>query len=531
MSLLQRTATGMAIVGDDLVVVRASVRAAIPGSRARVSWEARRIEGAMREGAEAPAALAEAWPSPRTLALPLDAMLRREVDGGMQSEAEFREVVRENLTSFIPAPDREALLWDVASIGEPGRRRMFIGAAPAALIEPSLARLSALGLAPMRIVPSSFALLAPRLAVGERAAEPVAEAVERTPSGWSSHRFVGLSWSGSRSGSGSAPDGVLAGAPERGALVVDWLENPASTGGSSDATSDGSSAPRGAELVALGAALLSLWPGIDTRIAPAPPFNMLGETPRRGLPVSRFMRWAAVAAVATIGLIGWAEARRDRERGEVDRLQALARDAKGRVEKVERVRAGNDRLVAANERLAKLESSYVPRARILADLSAVVPPDTWVERAEISDEWVYLDVVTSSAAPLLQALEESASFEQARQSTPGVATEVPGESKFRVEAKIAPGASLPPPASFPRPARPAAQDGGGERAAPLAPPTPLAPPPPGKTETAPKHEDAAPPPPTEQQPGAAHRPAQHEKSGAKAKPDAKRPQSKKKGNP
>lgn len=536
MSLLQRTATGMAIVGDDLVVVRATVRAGALGPRAQVAWEARRFEGALREGADPAGVPAEEWPAPRTLALPLDAMLRREVDAGAQSDAEFREVVRENLTSFLPATDRDALLWDVASTGEPGRRRMFIGAAPTAQVEPALSRLAAMGLAPGRIIPSSLALLAPRLAQREGGAEPVGEIVERTPSGWSAHRFAGLAWAGSRSGAGEAPPGVLGGAAERGAVVIDWLENSAAntatngaTGGeTSGAAGADSAAPRGAEAVALGAALVSLWPGIDARVAPPPEFNMLGATPRRGLPVSRFVRWAAVAAVATIGLVGWAEARRDRAAAEVERLQALAKDAKGRVEKVERVRATNNRLVAANDKLAKLESSYFPRARILADLSATVPPDTWVERAEIADEWVYLDVVTASAAPLLQALEESPSFEQARQSTPAVATEVAGESKFRVEAKIASGASLPPPASFPRPPRAPAREAAPAKTPPVAPAAALTPP---KTDAPPKGDQATPLAAPEQQPGAGDRPAQKERPSAKPKSDSKRAPNKKRSDP
>lgn len=536
MSLLQRTATGMAIVGDDLVVVRATVRAGALGPRAQVAWEARRFEGALREGGDASGVLAEEWPAPRTLVMPLDAMLRREVDAGTQSDAEFREVVRDNLTSFIPATDRDALLWDAAATGEPGRRRMFIGATPTAQVEPTLSRLAALGLAPTRIIPSSLALLAPRLAQRENGAQPVGEVVERTPSGWSAHRFAGLAWVGSRSGAGEAPPGVLGGVVERGAVVIDWLEIGATTsarngvtGGETSGANDATSAaPRGAEAVALGAALLSLWPGIDVRLAPPPAFNMLGATPRRGLPVSRFVRWAAVAAVATIGLVGWAEARRDRAGAEVGRLQALAKDAKGRVEKVERVRATNDRLIAANEKLVKLESAYIPRARILADLSATVPPDTWVERAEIADEWVYLDVVTGSAAPLLQALEECPSFEQARQSTPGVATEVAGESKFRVEAKIASGASLPPPASFPRPPRAPAREAAPAHSPPVAPPTAPAP---SKTDAPPNGDQATPPAAPEQQPGAGHRPAQHEKPSAKPKSESKRAPTKKRSNP
>ncbi len=446
MSLLERSAVGMAIVGDDLVVVRARVGAVPIGPNVRAVWESRRLAGFFAEGAPAEAPGFETGP-PRALALPLDSMLRREVDAGAQSADDMREVVRENLSAFVPAPEGQAALWDVAPIGAEGRSRVFVGAVSGEAIDARLARLESAGLAPTRIVPSALAWLLPRL---EREGAPAPEVFEATPTGWSLHKFDGLAWRGSRSGSGPAPAGLAEGVAERGGIVETW-------GGASDAPDGTDAAERqahGAEAVALGAALLALWPGLDPKTAPAPAFNLLGERARRTRGVSRFVRWAGVAALAVIGSILFAEARRDRAGAELAALQSVARDGKERVEKVERVRAGNERVLGAHDRLRKYESSYVTRAGVLADLTGAVPANTWVERVEITDEWVYVDVVSKGATELLEAIEKSPAFEQARQSTPGVATDIAGETKFRVEARLA------RPAPTGSPAAPAATGSG-----------------------------------------------------------------------
>lgn len=428
MSLLERSAVGMAIVGDDLVVVRARVRAVSIGPRVRAVWESRRLAGFFGEGAPAGAPGFETG-TPRTLALPLDSMLRREVDAGAQSADDLREVVRENLSAFVPAPEGQAALWDVAPIGAEGRSRVFVGAVSGEAIDARLARLESAGLAPTRIVPSALAWLLPRLV---RDGAPAPEVFEATPTGWSLHKFDGLAWRGSRSGSGPAPAGLAEGVADRGGIVEAW----GAAHDASDAADAAPRDPRGAEAVALGAALLVLWPGLDPKTAPAPAFNLLGERARRSRGVSRFVRWAGVAALAVIGSILFAEARRDRAATELASLQSVARDGKERVDKVERIRAGNERVLSAHDRLRKYETSYVARAGVLADLSGAIPANTWVERVEITDDWVHVDVVSKGATELLEAIEKSPAFEQARQSTPGVATDNAGETKFRVEARL-----------------------------------------------------------------------------------------------
>jgi hypothetical protein len=194
----------------------------------------------------------------------------------------------------------------------------------------------------------------------------------------------------------------------------------------------------GPERVALGAALAQLWPGVDAERFPAPSADMLGYRAPRRMSVSPALRWAAIAAIAVVGLSALASAWKERAADELSRLQARSEALKPAVDDVERLRKRNESLVAAHDRLRRLEDSYVPRWRTLAALSSATPRSAWVESLQITDQWVYLDVVSASAADLIQAIEGDPSFEAARQSTPGSPTDVAGEARFRIEARMAP---------------------------------------------------------------------------------------------
>ena len=411
---LSKHAVGMVAVGEDAIVVSAVV------AGASVTWETTRLAGAFAPAGAPPetAALAAALAparGPRVLVIPADAMLRRDIELGGRDIADLLAAVRENLDAFLPSPPDDRLLWDLAPMGT----RAWLGAAREADLAPTLTRLADLGLAPSRVVPSGLAWSIALRAAEFGGPEPASSVLEETPTGWALHGFEGVEWTSSRAGTGAATERALAEAERRTSLRRRWI-------------SLDDSGAQAAEQVALGGAMLGAWP---LRSPEAPRFSLLPHADQRRLEVSPFFRWAAVAVIASGGLVALSSAAKDRAASELAALEAGAREAKAGADAVERMRKSTDSLIAGHDRLWRLESRYIPRWTTLAALSAAVPKDAWAERLEITDTSFVIDLVGKGPAEVVRGLE-NAGFEGVKQASPEIATEIPGETRFRIEGRI-----------------------------------------------------------------------------------------------
>lgn len=426
MGLLTRRAIGLLPVGADLIVVEATAR----GSRAQ--WRVETIANFF--DADAPPVLPE-WAVPGAhvpcaLLWPTDAVLRREIDIAGQSVDDFRAAVGDNLGSFFPAASAESMLWDVAPItGAAGSPGAWIGAIPRERIEPALARLAAAGAAPTRIAPSAIAL--PLLLRSLNEADRPSSVLEISPSGWALHQVDGLRWNGCRAGAGEPSAAVFAEATRRSATTLRWAERaPAPESGPSP------------ESLALCGAMLGAWPRLGTEAGRAPAFNFLGRRERRRLFESAPVRWIGAAAAVLIATMILADSVAARSRAEQIAVLARAEVLGPEAERVDAARAVNASLIAAHDRLWRLESNYRPRWQILAWLSGALPAPAWVERLEVSDDTILADILAPAAAPVLEALEAWPTLEQVKQIGPATTLES-GESRLRIEARLVPPEAPP----------------------------------------------------------------------------------------
>lgn len=402
-----RSGAGVVRVGDDAVVVSAQ------RAGTRVTWNARRIAGVF--GEEGVAGAGEVIRG-ATLVVPMAALWRREVELTGQSIGELREAVEANLSAFFPAPSGTRLLWDVVELRRSGEgpARACVLACPAEPIEGEIERLSRAGVEVTRVIGSADAYAL--LVAGEGDG---AEVVELGEWGGMRHRYESLGWAGSARTES-----------REGARVCDW-------GVSVPEGGLGGSGEWGVEHVALGGALAGIWiGGVDRERFGPPTCDLVGK--HRGVRWSAptWVRTGAVAAVLVVGLAFLSSAWRDREVSERDALQVAMEEAKPRAEEVDRMRSRTMGVVAAHDRLLKLEEGYVERWRVLAAVTEALPSAAWVERVEILDDTVTVDVNGPSVADVVRAMEEHAAFEQARQVGGETIAGAPGTSKGRVEAKL-----------------------------------------------------------------------------------------------
>ncbi|TVQ59593.1 MAG: hypothetical protein EA379_10445 [Phycisphaerales bacterium] len=414
-SPLSRQAIGMAVRGEDLVLVHASVRGA------QIDWSLDRVPGLFREGDAPSVKIPERFRNPRAtrvLVWPVDRMLRRDLDAAGQTEDDLRAAVGANLPSFFPTPADTALLWDLHVADTADQRRVaWLGGVFASGLEATLARLSEAGLAPSRVVPSGMGCAALRFAAGSNAEAPD-RMLEVTPSGWATHTYHGLSWTGCRAGSGAPAESLVREARENGWLVCRWDDR---------AQPEEASRAMTIEHVAMGGALLA---------APAHPrgatsFNLLGRTKGKDWLRSAPLRWTAAAAALTISLVIFADARAHRAGIDAQRLDAVAATLGRDAERVERLRNANDGMQGVHDRLARLESSYTPRWRMLAAITEATPDSAWVQRIEMTDHDFVLDVESASVSEVLGALEGSPDLGNAQQAA-GQQTIEGGAARFRV---------------------------------------------------------------------------------------------------
>lgn len=419
MGLLTRRAIALVPVGADLLVAEAVLR----GHGA--SWRSQTVAGFF--DAESSAALPD-WaragkPAASVLLWPTDAVLRREIDIAGQSIDQFRAAVGDNLGSFFPAANAEDAFWDVAPItGAAGSAGAWIAALPRDRVQPALDRLAAAGLKPTRLAPSAFAL--PIVLRSIDADQRPSAVLEVTPTGWALHAIDGLRWNGCRAGAGPPSEAVLAEAARRGALICRWQdESPAG-----DHALD-------RDMLALGGAMLGVWPRLSDERGRAPSFNFIRRRERANLLESPALRWTAAAAAVVVSTMILADATVSRARAERSAVLVRAQSVGPAAEQVEAIRTANEGLIASHTRLWRLEDNYRPRWRILADLSLALPAPAWVERLEIGDEVILADILAPGAAEVLEALEASPAFTQVKQLGPATTLES-GESRLRVEARL-----------------------------------------------------------------------------------------------
>lgn len=412
--MLTRQTIGLALRDRDLVVVVASVRAS------SVSWTTTVVPGFL-DGGAIPAGLRVPARAPRVLVWPTDALLRREIDIAEQPLDAFREAVGAGLTSFFPLPADESLRWDVLAMPRAATgRSAWIGAVRASDSDRVLESLGAANLAPARIAPSALVLSMLRFTEAIRPVEgegAPSAVLEVTPAGWSLNEYEALAWTSCRAGAGRPPASILSEARRLGAPMLDW------------GASDGALS---AEHAALAGALLPAASALLGREEPQP-FNLLGRSSKRRWIDSPVLRWSAAAAIVVVGLIALARsmaARADRDR---DAVLARAEVVAPLFEEVDRLRTANGQLLAAHERLWRLESNYQPRWRTIGMLTESLPADAWLTQCEVFDDQIMLDVVARSAAEVIASLEQSGLFQQVRQVAPATTLES-GESSLRVEA-------------------------------------------------------------------------------------------------
>ncbi len=393
--------------GDDAVVVVAS------RAGTKVTWEARRIARAFSE--ESAGSVGEPVRG-ATMVIPTAMLWRREVELTGQSVLELREAVEANLSAFFPAPSATRLLWDVVELRRTGDApaRACVVAAPAEEIEAAVERLARAGVEVTRVLGSAdcFPLLVAEDGDG-------AEVVEVGEWGAMRHRYASLGWAGS-----SRDD------TRDGAKLCDWSVS-APEGGL------GPSGEWGREHVALGGALANLWVGgVDRERCPPPTCDLLGKRARTRWSAPTWMRVGAVAATLVVGLALLSSAWRDREVGERLTLEAAMEESKPLAEEVDRMRLTTMGIVATHDRLRRLEDGYIERWRVLAALTDATPRSAWVERVEILDEGVTVDVNAASLTDVVRALEGHPAFEQVRQVGVETISGAPGITKGRLEARL-----------------------------------------------------------------------------------------------
>lgn len=416
--LPSNSAIGLAVVGERLVVVEASLR----GEQAR--WSSTIIDGALGEGD-----LAASIPTPPrdadiVLVWPMDRLLRRDVALGEQTIEEFKDAVGQTPDAFFPVNRHDGLLWDAHEYTDAdGVRRAMVFAARLPEIEPVLSALAERGVMPTRIAPSGAAWSVLRHAHDE-APSTVLEIAARA---WSVSEFDGLRWSGMQSGFGPAPADLRERARREGWGVCDWRSAPSRVGDSSAWRPDELTA----EHAALGGALLALAPRGETESARAPTVNLLGTPAKRGFRMGPLAWYAAACAAAAIGLLVWNDAANARAQRTADALEVEVARLRPAVERVETLRAQVGSVLTAHERLSELHNSYRSMWATLAELAAVVPDEAHMPSIEFADSGVTATVITPSRSALLSAIERSPMFAGVGQTT-GVTNLPTGGEQFGI---------------------------------------------------------------------------------------------------
>lgn len=405
MNLLpSNSALGLAVVGESLVVVEASLR----GEQAR--WTATRHDRFFAEDADATAIPRSGGSHDAVLVWPVDRMLRRDVASGEQTLAELKAAVAESPDAFFPVGRDEGLLWDAHEYRDSeGVRRAIVFAIRLPEIEPTLGRLAQAGLMPTRIMPSAAAWSVLRHAHDDA---PIAT-LEIAERGWALSEYDGLQWTGMRTGFGAAPAELREQARRDGWGVCDWRKAPARVGDSGAWRPDELTA----EHAALGAALLPLAPRGEGENHHAPTIDLLGAPPKRAMRMGPLAWYAAACAAAVIGLLIWNDAANARARDTADALAAERSRLAPAVERVEALRAQSESVLEAHERLATLEATYRSMWTTLAELAAVVPDDAHLPRVDFADSGVSATAIAPSRTGVLTAIERSPLFADAAPTT------------------------------------------------------------------------------------------------------------------
>lgn len=418
-----RRILGLVPVGRDLVVVEAARRGAV------LTWRADTRRAWLDEAPEPPAQ--DAIPldgAAAVLLWPVAAMLRREIDIVDQDIDVFRQAVAENLSSFFPASDPDALRWDVHDLRGGGGRAALAAGVRSDALDPAIDRLEALGVRVLRVAPSALAypLLLRSDEAPERAegADPDAAAVlESTPSGWALLEYRALRWVGVRAGAGAPPAPAIQRADALGALRCDWSAP-------TNATGDWTAAH-----AALGAALLAQWPDLGRADSRPAPFDLLGAGRRRAHTPRRWLAWAGVGALVVASAAIAAGAWKDREEREASLIAVRSGELAPAAQEAEDLRAMNERILAVHERLGRLERGYLPRWAVLSAVTEALPQSAWVERLEIFDSAIQIDVIARDVAAAINALEESPLLERVSQR-PGAEPLESGETRVRLDAQF-----------------------------------------------------------------------------------------------